>query len=58
MNNIDFAEKLRENREIKIKIKIVDDKLKAKQQKVIIKKQMQEYRETLSYRIYAMFFFI
>ena len=58
MNNIDFAEKLRENREIKIKIKIVDDKIKAKQQKALIKKQMQEYRETLQYRIYQMFNFI
>ena len=38
MHNIDFAEKLRENREIKIKIKIVDDKIKAKQQKALIKK--------------------
>ena len=47
MNNLDFAEKLRENREIKIKIKIVDDKIKAKQHKAFLKKQMQEYRETL-----------
>ena len=58
MNDQTYAELMRENRNIKQKIKNVEDRIERRQQRAIAKNEEQLRKETFQYRFFQMFPFL